>query len=309
MKTLVTIVAAMAVCLSLHADTFEITYEVRNNNQVVLNYEKSYPGAITLRIEFSRLNNCLFQRQFNKVIDGQSGILCTLRPVDPEKRIQFRYRYRYFRGALLKNHQPYKKYLLPFPEGSKVTAEQLYNIEERYFGAKQPDNWYALRLFSDKPDTIHAVRTGKVIKVTKNYPLNKSYHFTSNRNEVIVEHKDGTIARYVGFARDKIFMAPGNLVYAGEPIGAMREKGQHAALDLFIYYIKSIDFDFRGPQTFDRKKVKHEYIEPPFIHADGASPLMPRRSFQVTHPEEAITAEMTRRERRKYRKGKLGYGG
>ena len=54
-------------------------------------------------------------------------------------------------------------------------------------------------------------------------------------------------------------MAPGNLVYAGEPIGAMREKGQHAALDLFIYYIKSIDFDFRGPQTFDRKKVKHEY--------------------------------------------------
>ncbi|HKK78776.1 MAG TPA: hypothetical protein VJ933_04070 [Phaeodactylibacter sp.] len=308
MKTLTTI-AAMAVCLSLYADTFEISYDVRNDNEVVFNYAKSYPGAVTLRIEFSTLSNCLSQREFIKVIDGPSGVLFTLRPTDPEKRIQFRYRYRYFYGALLKDYQPYEKYLLPFPEGSKVTAEQLYNIEERYFGAKQPDNWYALRLSSDKPDTVHAVRTGKVTKVTKHHPLNKAYHYTSNRNEVIIEHQDGTRARYVGFAPDEIFMAAGNLVYAGEPIGVMREGGQHAALDLFIYYTKSIDFDFQGPQTFDQKAVQHEYVEPTFIHMEGASSLTPHTSFRVTHPVEAITAEMTRREQKRYRKGKLGYGG
>ena len=41
MKTLTTI-AAMAVCLSLYADTFEISYDVRNDNEVVFNYAKSY---------------------------------------------------------------------------------------------------------------------------------------------------------------------------------------------------------------------------------------------------------------------------
>lgn len=308
MRTLATI-AAMAVCLSLYADTFEISYEVRNDNEVVFNYEKSYAGAVTLRMEFSTLSNCLFQRQFTKVIDGPTGVLCTLRPVDPEKPVRFRYRYRYFHGALVKDYQPYKKYLLPFPEGSKITAEQLYNLEERYFGAKQPDNWYALRLFSDKPDTVHAIRSGKVTKVIKHHPLNKSYHYTSNRNEVIIEHRDGTRARYVGFAPNEIFMAPGDLIYAGEPIGTMRESDQHAALDLFIYYTKSIDFDFRGPQTFDQKAVQYEYIEPTFIHTEGASSLIPHTPFRVAHPKEAITAEMTRRERRRYRKGKLGYRG
>jgi len=71
----------MAVCLSLYADIFEVSYEVRNDNEVVFNYEKRYAGSVTLRMEFSTLSNCLFQRQFTKVIDPsrplqvESGVL------------------------------------------------------------------------------------------------------------------------------------------------------------------------------------------------------------------------------------------
>jgi hypothetical protein len=286
------------------AQDLKLDYQRNENNQkVTIQYEKYYHGSVTLRLSFNQLSNSLSPMEMIKVLNRSRGSVTTLQPVDSEKPIGFGYRYSYIKGALLDEAVQNVAYCLPFPAGTKVKVLKAYNIDERYLGSELPENWTAYRMLPSNPDTIVAARRGVVLSVEQSYPIIDSLVYTSRHNVITVEHPDGTQATYRGFAQDEVWVDPGDNIYPGQPLGSIRSaSGKIGAFFFKVYYISKIDFDFKGQETLQNRKVTYSYLEPLFQHNEGAETLKDGATYQTILNDALISQEMSRREWKRYRK-------
>jgi len=289
---------------TLAADELTITYEVNEtNNDVVFKFQMSIPGSVTVRLEFKQLENCHSQRSIIRVIKGQSGTIITLRPIDSNKRIGFSYSYTYFNGALQKKSvKEFLSYIIPFVSGSEISIEDLYSVDSRYFGADDPENWTAFKFKSSRPDSVIASRGGVVTRITDGFEIMDTVHYTSKSNMIVIEHKDGTIANYRGFPKNRILVKVGDIVNAGEVIGLMKSEKSSGKLHFMVYYITDYDFDFEGREQFNNRRFHHRFIDPIFAHSAGVSRLEPRNSYKAVVNDELITSEMSKREKKAFYK-------
>ncbi len=281
-----------------------IEYKRNKDRSVVFTYEKSIPGSYFLFIKFNQLNNSFQPNQYD-VMTGSKGYLFTLRPIDKNKSIKFSYEYRYILGKPIKKIDSLFTYLLPFKDGTKVFYNSLTNLGEKFFGKEPPKNYKAFQFVFDKSETVCAVRKGVVIKVVRNQSIDttKTYSFSRNRNSVLIEHKDGTFAKYTGFNKDKIFVSVGDVVYPNTLIGELDryDKRKQFQLRLSLFFLNKTKAYELG-KSFDKFKSRYEYFNPYFLTTDGIKQLNPKEYYSAKVSEKIITKEFKRRELRKWKK-------
>jgi hypothetical protein len=222
----------------------------------------------------------------NKTLSGQQS--------------RFQYSFRYHSGCLDTEHLE-TEYLLPYPEGVKARGGHLSYIG-RWIEQETPEGWYSLVFYIDEPTTIHAARKGTVIAVRdgENSP-NADLVYSSNRNFVTIVHDDCTFSRYSTFRDNEIFVSEGDKVNPGDPLGIAsgEELGFGNQIRMLTY--------FRNDESvlFDRSEGEGiqpwRYIKPHFRTAEGEYVMIkPDEEYTSIHPEEIITSEMNRRERRSW---------
>ena len=275
-----------------------VKFSTQKDNSVVFSYTKTIPGSYYLKVSFNKLNNSLnINNVFYKVLKNKSGYLFKLRPVNKSRGISFSYSYFYIMGKPNPKIDTSFVYLLPFKEGKNIYFEPITKNVKEYFGAKPAENFYKYQFISKNPDTVCAVRKGTVISVVDKYSVDTTlaYSYSSERNRITIEHKDGTFADYTGFHKDKIFVKTGDIVYPGTELGVLDryDKSKQYQLRLGFFFLKKPKSNF---------KSEYKYFTPYFLTSNGVEKLQPEKNYTVKVSGEIVMKEMKRKEKKKWKK-------
>ncbi|MDZ7757017.1 M23 family metallopeptidase [Rhodohalobacter sp.] len=296
--------------ITLSSDTFarqsNVKIEVRGNSRDGYTFyaNNQSPSPFIVTIDFTTLRNLRASTSLpysRNVSRGRSRLFNLTKEMD-NFQTNYRYRYRTHTGCL--NTEPDDiEYLLPYPEGVKARSGELSYVYNR-LRKDAPEDWYSIVFYMEDDSIIHAARKGTVVSIRDGE--NSKYEglvFSSNRNYVVVAQDDCTFARYSTFRDDKIFVDIGDTVYPGDPLGEMagEEFGFGNQIRLLIYY--------RNDESVTLNREDSEgihqwhYVKPKFRTSAGKSQI-PESGSEYTsiHPEEVITEEMGRRERRRWRR-------
>jgi len=216
------------------------------------------------------------------------------------------YRHTYIRGVYNPKVDEDYVYTLPFKKGKMISARETSNLSNKYFSAELPQNWKSFVFKTKETDTVVAARKGIVIKVEKGYKMDTISNFTSKTNYVIIEHKDGTIARYSGFSKNGVFVREGQKVYPQSFLGVFNsknKKGNTSLIHFNVSYLTNIKIDENLKKKLKDKKSRSTFLNPNFLTTDGILKLKNKQQYTVDITEDIFLSEFTRREKKKYKKG------
>lgn len=274
----------------------EINY-VRNDDQSVdFFYTKHVSGTYYLNLKLSNLDNA-YSSGYDSEIYGKTGKLFTLKPSSPNKGIRFRYTYRFTRGELNPKFEKDFVYLFPFKEGSVVKIRELTNFNKKYLGKELPENWKAYQFIGNVSDTIYAARKGIVVELENIYEADTTltYSMRGKTNYVLIEHKDGTLAKYAGFGKGNLLLKEGDKVFPRAPIGVLGKFDKTTSqLRFTLNYLSKFD-----PNADSEKRVQFGYIQPYFYSKDGSRKLVDKENFTSVVNPELVVLEMTKREKKR----------
>lgn len=283
----------------------EITYQINSDNSVDFNFRKNVPGTIFVSIKFDHLENAL-QRSYKGCISGTTGKVFTLKPRDPNKGIGFSWSYQYQRGRPFSRLKKDFVYLLPFKDQATVKVHKLFYLGKQ-FGGGAPEDWTAFQFLTKQNEPVLAARKGLVIEVIDRFiaDTTKISSYSASVNEVIIEQRDGTLARYSGFKEGSIKVKEGQVVYPQQELGVSGryDSDLRSEIRFCVYYLNTRDID-----NLDNKIKRmniHSYINPRFHWKGGESIILPRNDYVAESTEELIMQEFSRREKKKYFKGEL----
>lgn len=290
--------------LLIAQQAIEISHERQDDKSIDFSYKKNAPGSHFVLIEFSQLENCNSNRIIKKVITNRSGRLFTLKPAFQDKGISFSYKVRWILGNPKPKVNHDIKYLLPYEVGLSKTIIEATNVSEEYFESEAPEDWKSFLFYSEKSDTVLAMRKGTVVIIEDEHSeLDKEgVTYTSRRNRIVIEHKDGTMASYKGFSKDKIFVKKGQTVYPHTPLGmtAMINEGRYR-LDFSVYHYLPNLLDAKK-STLKNKIHRSKYLNPTFLLDGEYKKIEHRQSYISSINEKVRLQEFSRREKKKYKK-------
>lgn len=277
---------------------YQITTDQDSRGGIQLYATTETPVPLILTIDFTTLRNldASVALPYSTNLTGTRTRLLTLTRQWEDQQINYRYRTRYHAGCLDTNPSEIE-YLLPFPEGSEATAGTLSYLGTM-INQNTPDGWYSLSFNLEEETAITAMRRGTVIAVNDgvNRSENANLVYRSDRNYVTVLHADCTFARYRTFKDSQILVQEGDLLLPGDPIGLTDEDNQ---IRILVYYRndESVTMDPR-----DSEGVQNwNYVKPKFRTAENSwVEMVIGSSYLSIHPDEIITSEMGRRERRRW---------
>lgn len=306
LSTIITLLLFIILSSDAFARQSSINIEVQGNSRDGYTFyaTNQSPTPYIVTVDFSILENLRASTSlpFSRNVNHSRTRLFNLTREMDNYRTNYRYRYRTHFGCL--NTEPVDvEYLLPYPEGVQARAGELSYIYEE-INRGTPEDWYSIVFYMDDESTIHAARKGTVISMRdEDNSTQEGLVFSSNRNFVVVAHDDCTFSRYSTFRDGKIFVEIGDTVYPGDSLGEMagEEFGFGNQIRLLTYYRNDESVTFNRE---DSEEIHNwHYVQPAFRTGTGKSQTLDTgKEYISIHPEEVITEEMGRRERRRWRR-------
>jgi murein DD-endopeptidase MepM/ murein hydrolase activator NlpD len=154
-------------------------------------------------------------------------------------------------------------YLLPFPPGQSHSLVQSFNGPYGHSGTEA----YSYDFQAEIGSRVTAARAGTVIHVVESHPDAVPRHpEPGNENVIVIDHHDGSYARYYHLTRDGADVAVGAKVEAGQAIGRSGNSGAS--------FMPHLHFDVtQGCFAFGCQTVRFRFLE----IADD--PLVAKRTY------------------------------
>ena len=281
-----------------------INRKVNSDQSIDLYYEKKLPGSYYVSLEFSNVSNCDIS-EYKTVISGYSGSLVKLAPINTKVGIGYSLKYYSIIGEPNPKVDKDFQYILPFKNGKKVKIYEADNVSEKYFESEKPENWKSYIVNSKTPDTLFSMRKGIVVRLINDFETDTTIvkSFTTKRNSVLIEHSDGTFARYEGFKKNKIFVKLGQTVYPQTQLGVLDVFNKNSYRASFsIYFLSDKNLSTMAYQTFKNYKSKYEFVTPHFLTQEGVITVESKKEYISLFNETALFQEFSRSEKKKYLK-------
>ena len=286
-------------CLTLTTNAQEkelqIITKTNGDKSVSFTAEKRSPGTYTIVMNFKDLNNVTSVGNTIYKVKYLNDNFLTLNPSDKTKAIGYGYSYSYIRGELKPKFSPLFLYALPYAKGKKVRVAEASFFNATYFGSTTPEDWKSYHFYTEKADTVTAVRKGMVVSVSDVYDEdNKEVSYTSKVNSVIIEHSDGTMATYRGFKKG-IIVKEGQTVFPGTALGVSGMMNERYGISLMLTYLKSVDFESR--KNVKESKSLYGFITPYFSTEENLNGILSNQKYYtaVISPE-IVQKEMSKKE-------------
>lgn len=283
-------------------ENIEVTSKRNLDKSVDITYTKKLPGSYYIKLEFITMENCN-QYDFEGVIKKNSGRLVKLEPVNSDKDVNFSYKFVSIKGNPNPKIDKNFNYVLPFKIGKTIKIMESTSLKEKYFNAEKDLNWKSYTVDRITADTIYNMRKGIVIEINDEFKSDSlyTYKYTSKMNKVFIEHKDGTISRFIGFNRNSIFVKLGQTVYPQTKIGVL-DIFNNSIYRLYfdISYLKNIDFNSNKRTLSSENQMG--YITPYFYISNEPITLKNNNKYIVEIDDAILFKEFTKREIKKYKK-------
>ncbi len=291
-----------------HSPTLGTSYTLVNKNR---------PGTMTVLVKIRNLQNAVAPQE-RRYLSTPSGDLyrfevtnnlarfLTLSPVDKTKPVSFGSgAYCVYSGKVSSEVDTTFIYRMP------CTTAHSVKVRRSTSGNGVPRRLHTVYSFrSEAGDTVYAVRRGLVTQVVK--PRERDIDLsmlsaTSERTRLIVEHADGSIVSYSGFAEQtELFVGEGDEVLPGQPLGLVgglvaddevRYHGAHVSFYRFVF-----EEDRTGTDRFPKSAVVG--VEPRFATAEGVVTIPEQGEYTAVMNDDLLTAELSKREIKKLKGNK-----
>lgn len=287
--------------INAQKELVQITHERKNDNSINFLYNCNNHGYYYVKLKFPFLqNSSYFSKGHN--IYGHLGTLIKLKPIKIDQPINFQYSYVFWKGKGLKDYKNMQQHLMPYNEGKKVRVNYVNHLNQ-IIEKKVPDSWIAYGFNSSAPDSIIATRKGMVVEVTNSYKNDTTTNFiyTKSRNEIIVEHEDGTLGKYVGFEFNKINVKAGDAVFPGSFLGVVGREGtdpENYQLIFSLYYLNIGNMTSEGGSD-GQFGINYTCVAPKFYNEEKHEHLVPG-IYEVKHDQNIIMSEMSKKEKKQF---------
>ncbi|MFN1835065.1 hypothetical protein AB2B38_007375 [Balneola sp. MJW-20] len=259
----------------------------------------------TIKVDFNNVQNAIPPRNpyYTVAQTGRSLFLRLRKSGAGSGPVRYRYSYTRYRGCYDAEPDKDVEYLLPVGPDKSVQISSLTSLKSYDpTGSKEREViGHAYRV--GRGDTVYAVRKGR-ITLTYNGSEDESKNvFNRDQNWLEIVHEDCTFARYRQLKKGTITVEPGDEVNPGDPLAVVANAENEGDEFFNIRYsysnLKSIIDKGKDPSMSNPQA----YFVPDFRTANGSKvKLKSGDTYHAVHPEEVITQEMNRRERRRYRR-------
>lgn len=285
---------------TINAQEDKLTVNTKTNEDKSVSFTAEFksPGTYTVILNFKELSNSnnVGDNTYKVKYSGQSFL--TLKPSNKDQGIGYSFSYSYIRGELNPKYDKEFIYTLPYTNGKKVRVGESSFVNATYFGTTTPPDWKVYRFFTSQSDTVTAIRKGIVVSIKDIYDMDESgkQTYTSQVNEVIIEHADGSLATYRGF-RKGLYVKLAQVVFPGSPIGLSSNNSGNGQfnISLMLTYLKSVDFAKK--QEIKESKSMYGFITPYFYNlVNGKEILINNQNYFVVNSPVILQKEMTKKE-------------
>jgi hypothetical protein len=139
-------------------------------------------------------------------------------------------------------------------------------------------------------DTVYAVRSGQVVRIQNSTrdrikpEAGVVYYDEPSQSVREVEHKDGTIARYVCITPAESLPELGDRVIAGQPIAVFTQKEEIQRVGIHVLRLG--------------KDFEYEVIMPQFYTGSGLVHPEPGKEYTGASTKEIVEKELTKKEKK-----------
>ncbi|MCD8081573.1 MAG: M23 family metallopeptidase [Bacteroides sp.] len=289
-------------CLWAQQTYVKVSAEYTDKNEMVL-WAENYshiPHTVTLRFEeVSNTTSAMGGDKRSFVVGTGKRRLMSLRPIDAKRRASARYRAFYELGNTVARPDTAFVYLFPLRPGT-LTQCRIMSAIERLPG-DDSGRPVGLSLRFREGDTVVAARAGVVTDVNDKARVSQTSGrmFRGTENYVQIYHADGSFALYKYFADAGVLVQPGDNVRPGDPLGIISDGDPStggAKLGFMIYTWEEVPSD--DP---DKMRKRGRPWLPRFWLGEAGEGY-PQKSvkYTVEHPEEYVTREMNKKEKKKF---------
>lgn len=278
----------------------DVTAKYNDDNSCTYSYKKNAIGSFYLQIKFNRLNNA-DDPNYQETVNGSGGDLFTLKPIDTSRGIESSYTYTYIRGVPHPKISPDLIYALPFSEFKTFRVCNIKNLDEK-FGGLPPQNWVAYQFNGSPSDTAFAVRKGVVVEIIDGFDANpdKNYSYRREANSILIEHADGTFAKYEVVKKGSIMVKVGETVYPHTPLALFGtfDTDENTQLRLMVYYLDFTDLQ-KNHNTFQDRPAFYSFVNPFFEASNGKILLVEGQQYRGCCSSALFQQELTNREKKR----------
>ena len=293
-KLLLYIILSISFMAQGFSQQLEVTsrYEGRD---VVFDATFNGSGSYTLVLSFSEL-------QGYKSLSGRKAIINIAPPfsgnsiyklteIEGARASTYRYSYQYFQGKYNAKPDLDFPYLLPVKPGENVRTFWLENIEAT-LGKSVTDKILGVTFSYTGVDTVYAIRSGQVVRVENSTrdrikpEAGTVYYDEPSRSHIEVEHKDGTIARYVCMTSGKSLLEEGDRIIAGQPLAVFTQKDDNQEMKVGIHLFRL------------GKKFEYEVIMPKYYTDNGLIQPEYGKEYVGASAKEIVEKELTKKEKK-----------
>jgi hypothetical protein len=119
------------------------------------------------------------------------------------------------------------------------------------------------------------------------------------RNRILIEHRDGTLGNYGITAPIHILVHSGEEVFPGQPLAVFNKESERY---MVIFSISYLDEKKLLLENVPDNAFYFMYIPTYFYGSENerSTILQVRKDYTVQHPKDIISAEMTKKEKKKF---------
>ncbi|HMK25806.1 MAG TPA: hypothetical protein VK483_07220 [Chitinophagaceae bacterium] len=260
----------------------------------------------TLKITFTSLDGYTSRSLFTSnialvtVSPGYAEVIKLL-PENSARSFSYQFKSQYFPGRAFRRMPDTSfQYLLPGSTGNHLRVSSVsstVSLLSQKLGSQYRGTGFVYKL----NDTICASRAGTVFECSDTAKLGEKggVIFTSGRNRIAIEHRDGTLGIYGITAPIQLLVSPGDVVFPGQPLAIFNKESEKYTLLFSTCYLdeKKLLAD-NSPDN----KLYFIYIPTHFYGNENepSTVLQVNNGYTVQHPVNIIAAEMSKKEKKKF---------
>lgn len=262
------------------------------DNNVIFDATLNDYGTYTLVMSFTDLRGFKSTYGHQAIINltsPSSHSIYKLIRIEGQSNPYYSYSYTYYRGKYNAKPDVDFPYLLPVKAKKRVGVSLFENIEAK-LGKSVNDKILGATFRYTGIDTVYAIRSGQVVHIenSKRDEIKPEggvvYYDKSSRTVLEVEHKDGTIARYVCITSGKSLLEPGDRIIAGQPVAFFTQDNDNQRMGIYIFHLG--------------KDLKYKVFIPKFYTNNGLITLEYGREYIGAFTKEIVEKELTKKEKK-----------
>ena len=286
-----------------------ITSERNTDNSVSIYADSRINGDYTLKITFPTLTGYKGNNVYNDIavvtITRGKREVVKLVPDKLSPSYSFFYQHTYFPGIAQRRAPADSnfQYLLPGTKDNVIRISRVSNIGDM-LKLKNPNEYAGIGFVYAAGDTICAARAGTVYSCADDVVKDEkgALVYTSKRNHINIQQKDGTLANYAVRAPIKLLIAAGDNVIPGQPIAVFTSQSEHYEVLFSVSYLDEKAVMVNTQNAGAITPVYYHYVSPVFcVGEDGHTSNLSvvNQTFKVGYPKELIGVELSKKDKKK----------